>query len=48
MNDDGSFCERLDELVPEYFAAVPTDPFDGLSVKYDKNRKNTLFGEDRS
>lgn len=39
MNDHGSLPERLDELVPEYLAAVPTDPFDGLPVKYNKNKK---------
>ena len=27
---------NLSELVPDYLAVIPTDPFDGLPLKYKK------------
>ena len=31
----GCYPERLDELVPEFIAAVPLDPFDGKPLRYN-------------
>ena len=34
----GCYPERLDELVPEFIAAVPLDPFDGKPLRYNNER----------
>jgi len=41
--------ETLDQLVPDYLAAVPTDPFDGMPLRYKRFDRGFLVysvGED--
>ena len=46
----GQWPETLGELVPEFFAAVPIDPFDGKPLRYHPNADGTYLlycvGED--
>jgi hypothetical protein len=36
---NGKLPDKLDELVPAYLSAVPTDPFDGQPLRYKKLAK---------
>ncbi len=37
--ENGALPESLDELVPEYIAEVPRDPFDGQPLRYSREKK---------
>jgi len=37
--EKGDLPERLEDLVPDYLAALPLDEFDGQPIKYDKAKK---------
>jgi hypothetical protein len=39
----GSFPEKLSDLVPEFLAAVPHDPVDGQSLRYQKKSAGTYL-----
>jgi len=46
----GSLPKTLDQLVPDYLAAVPEDPFDGAPLRYKRLHRGFLIysvGEDR-
>ncbi|MFP4068914.1 MAG: hypothetical protein ACLFVC_01915 [Opitutales bacterium] len=36
FGETGELPETLDQLVPEYFGAIPEDPFDGKPIRYSK------------
>ncbi len=42
----GRLPETLDELVPEYLHGVPVDEFDGMPLRYDRER-GVLYSVDR-
>jgi hypothetical protein len=37
--DHGRLAQSLDELVPDYLAEIPIDPFDGKPIRYAPSRK---------
>ena len=41
--DHGALPEALDELVPMYLKAVPTDPFDGANLRYQRPQTGYLL-----
>jgi hypothetical protein len=46
----GAPPETIDSLVPEYFAATPVDPHDGLPLRYKRLDRGYMVysvGEDR-
>lgn len=47
--DDGRWPDTLDALVPRYLAAVPTDPYDGKPLRYQRRPDGVVVywvGED--
>ena len=47
LDHAGELPESLQQLVPEYLDAVPTDPFDGHPLRYDKKARK-LWSESKS
>ena len=48
---NGSLPENLDQLVPEFIDAVPTDPFDGRPLRYARTEQGVKLysvGKDKA
>jgi hypothetical protein len=39
----GKLPEKLDELVPQFLSTVPSDPFDGQSLRYHRLAKGYVI-----